>query len=381
MGERGTEKKETFTWGNAEISIEADGLPGKLYVELSSRCNFSCKGCFRESFDTEGEDMSPELFDPILETIDQKNGVKEIMLGGIGEPLLHPSFKKFVERAGSAGAKIDLQTNGSLLSREMIAFLVSQGVNKVVLSYETGALGHAADIAGLGLLSENATLPGFPAETVRFIREERKRQGVNRPTVAVQWVLSSQSAGELESFADAALESGVEEVLFSNYLPVSEGGSSELLYRFQSGEIENRILEPFLQRVRHRLHYVLPRFSLPTERSCRFMEQKSTVIRSDGEVVPCYRLMHKGCEVVRGKAMELHAYSFGSLYRQSLEEIWNSRDYIWFRFSVENGYYPSCLDCTLREGCEYLVDSDGHCWGGAPSCGNCLWSRQILLCP
>jgi MoaA/NifB/PqqE/SkfB family radical SAM enzyme len=97
--------------------------------------------------------------------------------------------------------------------------------------------------------------------------------------------------------------------------------------------------------------------------------------------MPCYRFLHDGQEIVQGKEMELHARSFGSLLEDSLEDIWNGRDYIWFRYTVENALYPSCVDCTLREGCEYLRDSDGNCWGSSPSCGNCLWSRKIIMCP
>ena len=193
--------------------------------------------------------------------------------------------------------------------------------------------------------------------------------------------MSTDSLAELEDFTDTAVRVGVDELIFSNLLPVSEAAEEKILYRVDSCGEHDELLHPLTEKIRHRLHYVLPKFSLKTERHCRFIEQNAAVVRSDGEVVPCYRLLHQATERVDGKEMELIPYSFGNLSSTGIEEIWNSRDYLWFRFTVQNGLYPSCLDCSLKEGCEYLRDSTAQCWGGSPSCGNCLWSRQIVLCP
>ncbi len=373
-------KKEVYSWGNAEISISSEGLPKKVYMELSSRCNFSCPGCFRNSFDDEGQDLPEALFEKIVQSV-KPEGIREVVLGGIGEPLLHPGFRQLVTDLTGRGAAVTLQTNGALLDDSLIDFLVDRGLERVVLSYEAGTLGHAAEAAEGKTENSAASLPGFPGEHIRKLRKARQKAKTNRPLMAVEWVLSTDSIPMLEDFAEAAIAFGVEEVLFSNLLPTSAEMNSSLLYPARSDESASSVLAPFIEKVRHRLHYSVPLFLPLTERHCRFIEHSSAVIRSDGSVVPCYRFLHDGKEIVLGKEMELHAAAFGSLLDSSLEDIWNGRDYIWFRYTVENALYPSCVDCTLRDGCEYLRDSDGNCWGGSPSCGNCLWSRSIIMCP
>jgi MoaA/NifB/PqqE/SkfB family radical SAM enzyme len=50
----------------------------------------------------------------------RKVGVKSIMFGGEGEPLLHPKFTEIVKYAKSIGFDISLTTNGVLLNRKKI---------------------------------------------------------------------------------------------------------------------------------------------------------------------------------------------------------------------------------------------------------------------
>ncbi|MBN1197583.1 MAG: SPASM domain-containing protein [Candidatus Aminicenantes bacterium] len=370
---------EQFQWNGATISIPARGLPPLLYVELSSRCNFSCPGCFRGSnSDREEQDLSQDVINTILSCIDPEKGVRRLFLGGIGEPFLHPGINSFVQEAAAAGAAIAIQSNGSLIDEKAIRFLVEIGVEKLIISYETGGLDHAAQKEHV---PRNTELAGFPLQIIREIKRQKKEAGTNRPIISMEWVLSADSVHHVEEFIAVSIREGVEELLFSNLLPTTSEFEKQVLYSLNTEKNGKEILSALLKPIRHRIHYTMPNFFLSTERYCPFIEKSSAVVRSDGALAPCYRLLHNSREIVAGKEMALHPFLFGSLKNTSLEELWNSRDYLWFRFSVENSLYPSCLDCSLREGCEYLVDSDSHCWGGTPSCGNCLWSRRIILCP
>ncbi|MFP4561729.1 MAG: SPASM domain-containing protein [Spirochaetia bacterium] len=390
--------RETFVWNKTRISYPADEYPESLYIELSSRCNFSCKGCFREGFQETFGDMDDEILKSILSFLDRdeaKGRVRRVIIGGVGEPLLHPRFTWFFQQLSGLVPAIEVQTNGSFLDKGMIDFLVETGLDKLILSYETGALGHAAGsnledaavpagdsetISGLG----SGDFPGnaFLWKVIERMKDARIRAGKRRPLIALEWVLTRESLEDLEAFGGAVVAAKAEEIIISNILPIDEEGEKEILYRTDGcREGKGELLETLFRSIRHRVHYTVPQFSLRTERYCSFVEKKSAVIRWDGEVAPCYRFLHDGTERVDGKDMELISHSFGNIDKQSLYDIWNSREYIWFRISVSQSLYPSCTDCTLKAGCEYLRDSSGNCWGIEPSCGNCLWSRQIILCP
>ena len=51
-----------------------------------------------------------------------------------------------------------------------------------------------------------------------------------------------------------------------------------------------------------------------------------------------------------------------------------------FRWTVRNSHYPSCIDCQQADGCVMAQTNEGDCWGNRPSCGDCLWARNIVVC-
>ncbi len=374
-----TRVEEEFVWNKTRILHPADVYPESLYIELTSRCNFSCKGCFREGFTEDFGDMKDSTFRAILSALDgkkAKRGVKRVFIGGIGEPMLHPRFSRFFRELSTRVPVIELQTNGSFLDDRRIDYLIDAGLEKLVLSYETGSLGHAAGSS----LDEVGVSGNFLWQAIDRVKKAKKKAGKRRPLIAVEWVLTRESLEDLETFAAAVVAAEVDEIIISNMLPVSAEGEKEILYR-TDGCRGGDPMEPLFRSIRHRIHYTIPQFSLKTERSCSFIESNSAVLRWDGEVAPCYRFLHNGMERIDGREMELIAHSFGNIAKSPLYEIWNSREYIWFRISVSQSLYPSCTDCSLKAGCEYLRDSSGNCWGLAPSCGNCLWARQIVVCP
>ncbi|WP_319560269.1 SPASM domain-containing protein [Marispirochaeta sp.] len=376
-----TRVEEEFVWNKTRISYPADAYPESLYIELTSRCNFNCKGCFRKGFTEDFGDMKDSTFQAILSALESKKPegrVNRVFIGGIGEPMLHPRFPWFLQELSSRVPVIEMQTNGSFLDDRMIDFLIDAGLEKLVLSYETGSLGHAA-----GSNLDTAGVSGtFPWQVIERVKEAKRKAGKRRPLIAVEWVLTRESLKDLETFGAAIVTAEADEIVISNMLPVNGEGEKEILYRIDGyRDGEGSLLEPLFRSIRHRIHYTIPQFSLRTERNCSFIEKQSTVIRWDGEVAPCFRFLHDGTERIDGKEMELISHSFGNIDQSSLYDIWNSREYIWFRISVSQSFYPSCTDCTLKAGCEYLRDSSGNCWGLAPSCGNCLWARQIVVCP
>jgi SynChlorMet cassette radical SAM/SPASM protein ScmF len=53
-------------------------------------------------------------------------GLRQVKLTG-GEPLLHPEFRRIVEAVRDAGLNVQIETNGTLVTRELAAFLCETG--------------------------------------------------------------------------------------------------------------------------------------------------------------------------------------------------------------------------------------------------------------
>jgi len=66
---------------------------------------------------------------------------EEVIIGGIGEPLMHQLWKNVVKELKNAYKRVTITTNGTLINREVAEFLVDQRVDEVYISVESSPLG------------------------------------------------------------------------------------------------------------------------------------------------------------------------------------------------------------------------------------------------
>jgi radical SAM protein with 4Fe4S-binding SPASM domain len=101
-------------------------VPESVGVEITNRCNLSCRHCFNRS----GEGAVQELaLADLLDLFDQVRdmGRKSIRISG-GEPTLHPDFAAVVTGANQRGLSVSINTHGQYPAhvREQIADLPIQ---------------------------------------------------------------------------------------------------------------------------------------------------------------------------------------------------------------------------------------------------------------
>ena len=108
-------------------SAEVPGL-SSIYMYASGACNLNCAHCWiNPEYQKEGETSSLHL-DPALvqKAIEQGKplGLSSVKLTG-GEPLLNPKIKEIIKLISDQGMSIIIETNGTLVDREMAQFLAS----------------------------------------------------------------------------------------------------------------------------------------------------------------------------------------------------------------------------------------------------------------
>lgn len=320
--------------------------------------------CFRNSFDETLAPMDDATVDRLIAEIDTLTGLKQLMIAGIGEPFTHPRLLDVATAAKRVGAEVWIQSNGTLLSEQMLRRVAIAGVDVLVVSHEDWPSGHPTHGAVFRV-----------AERLRALRGEISGHRV--PRLAMETILTTTNIHSVADLAQRALHAGVWQIVLTNMLPTEDRFNPETLaLRGDEG-----MLGEFLRVVEHRMQYRIPKFQLNTERHCDFIEKNATIVRFDGEVTPCYRFLHTGYEAGPESAQRVLHHSFGTIRESSLHEIWHSSSYEAFRFKVRNWMFPSCPDCHFREGCSFLDDTSSDCWMNDPSCANCLWGRQIYLCP
>lgn len=90
-------------------------LPSVLTIHLTNRCNHGCEWCF---FTRDNREVCIENLTSLLSYLDKSSEIKEIVISGGGEPLLHKNIEKlFFELGKYKHIHRRLYTNGHLIPR------------------------------------------------------------------------------------------------------------------------------------------------------------------------------------------------------------------------------------------------------------------------
>ena len=343
----------------------------RVYVEVTALCNLNCAICIRRVWRDRPGSMRWEVFEELIRQLRAFPELRRITFGGVGEPLVHPRIADMVALARTLGVGITLTTNGLLLDRAMAEALSEAGLDTVVVSIDTAhlqAYRQAGLVDGLDRVIDN--IRGLQA----LARAHRRLV----PRIGLEFVLTRDSLPELPHVPRLAQALGASFVLITHLLPHTPDQAQAILY--DRGEPLPALpgwpvpggdwLVWGLAR--------MPRSRWGAMRRCRFIEERSTVIRWDGGVSPCYALMHSYPYYVYGRRKEVTAYILGFIQQQPLIEIWGSEEYVRFRAKVRAFRFPSCVDCGMA--CYYAAHNE-DCWGNTPSCADCLWAQDIIRCP
>ncbi|GAB6189462.1 tungsten cofactor oxidoreductase radical SAM maturase [Marinitoga arctica] len=356
-----------FKMNMGELILKPNLDLKKIYLELSSRCNLDCPMCFKNTFtDPEGF-MTKQIFEKVIKDLKEFPNFEHVVFGGIGECTMNPHFLDMIKKIKQEGYMLTITSNGYMLNDLLIMQLIDLKVDELIISVETGDVGH----------------PSFKyvEKLLAKISKYKENRNTGKPALSIETVLTEKNYKDFGSIVKTLLPYGIRKVVISNLLPVYDHFLGLELYSEDNKERDINLRKLISNAVTAKVSAIIPNFKLKTERHCNFIENNATVIRWDGEVVPCYRFLHDGIEYVYGQKKEIKAHSFGNILEYKLSNIWMSKDYSWFRYKVKNALFPSCTDCDLKDGCQFVETTQQDCWGNEPSCADCLWWRNIILCP
>lgn len=342
----------------------------KVYIEVTTLCNFDCTTCIRNSWEDKLSKMGTEVFDLIIEQLKELPNLEWVHFGGFGEPMSHPHIFEMIKMVKDLGLKAEMISNGSLLTKEAAAKLVELGLDKLFISMDGPDEEVFNDIRkGADFVSVIGNIKGL-----NEVKRERK---VTYPELAFEFVAMKKNYHKLPQLVNMLSELNARYLLVTNVMPYCEELKDEVVY-----DLDDKV--PVFDKVSSLLISVrakLPHMKLRTQRNCKFIEDKALTITCDGNVAPCYALMHSYTCFIYGREKKIKSYYLGNVKENTLKDIWSAPEYASFRATVKDFQFPSCTDCKLVEGCNYTDNNEMDCWGNSPSCSECLWARGIIVCP
>lgn len=107
-----------------------------LYIETTNKCNYKCIMCAGNDNILKRKKgfMDLKLFKRVIDKA-KSIGIKYVIPHIWGEPLLHPDIVEMVRYAKKAGMRVEITTNGYLLSPKTSRGLLMAGLDHLIVSF------------------------------------------------------------------------------------------------------------------------------------------------------------------------------------------------------------------------------------------------------
>lgn len=181
---------------------------------ITRTCNLRCVHCYSDSqaMGYPGE-LTWEQMESVVSDLAAYQ-VPSLLLSG-GEPLVHPRFFDLVEKASSAGLKLTISTNGTLITPEKAALLKKANVAYVGISLD--GIGKIHDEFRRKDGAFDAAVRGF-----RACHEVGQKTGL-------RLTLTRHNVENIERILDFIEEEQIQRVCFYHLVPAGRGASLQVL--------------------------------------------------------------------------------------------------------------------------------------------------------
>ncbi len=361
---------------------QKDDILKKLYIEVTNKCNLSCRTCMRNDWQENPGEMDFSLFNKIIDEFSKISENPNIFMGGIGEPLTHNRIIDMIETAKKSGCFVELITNGILLNSEISSNLALVGLDRLWVSIDGAEPKSYSDIR----LGDYLPLIIHNLKQWHSILTKHEK---NNTELGISFVAMKRNISDLNKIIKLARDLGAKYFSISNVEPYTKELLNEILYenslygvikekeiripRIDKNHIEENILDfisnNFIQPLPHKI----------SQPSCPFYLRKSLSIRWDGKVAPCLPLLYSHNVFLPDYERTWKEYHFNDLNKNTLTTIWTGKECSDFLQRLDEFNFAPCLSCNS---CDLPIINGEDCFGNIhPACGGCLWAQGFIICP
>ena len=362
----------------------------KVYIEATNRCNLACRTCVRNEWDAPLGQMETATFSRVIDGLRAFSPPPAICFGGFGEPLAHPGIVEMVAQAKGLGGRVELITNGTLLTKDVSRGLIATGLDMLWVSLD-GATPESYMDVRLG-----AALPEVLANLKAFRDARGPDRHLATPHIGIAVVVMKRNVSDLPAVLRLGERLGATRFMVTNLLPYAKEMCQETLYphvfsNFVYLPSRHRLELPKMDvsRITRESLYEVLRGGLSTSLAggdlteandrCPFIEQGVTAIAWDGGLSPCLSLLHDHVSFLQKQERFSRRYVVGNVTEHDVRDLWNAPEYVAFRERVQSFEFSPCTSCG---GCNLSETNEEDCFGNTfPTCGGCLWAQGLIRCP
>ncbi len=299
----------------------------QFQIELTSKCNERCVHCYIPH-ECKLDSISDELYYKTLEEL-SKMGVLDLTLSG-GEPMMHPSFKKYLLAAKEYDFSVNVLSNLTLLTDDIIEAMKSLRLSSVSVSLYSMVPEHHDSITQMSGSWEKTI-----ASIEKLISNDIPLQ-VNCPTMKQ----NKDDFGDVLKWCnEKRIRANTDYIMMAKY----NHDSSNLQNRLSLEEVANVIKAVAFNNKEYQKIVLEPDFikkceQLEIDKNARVcgVGITSCCMVSNGNVYPCAGWQDYVC---------------GNLNETTLKEIWeDSPKMKWLR-ARRRGDFKECFSCKDRAFC------------------------------
>jgi MoaA/NifB/PqqE/SkfB family radical SAM enzyme len=363
----------------------------KIYIEVTNSCNLGCSTCMRNVWDEPIGFMSEDTFSRFLQSLEACSPLPTVFFGGFGEPLSHPSIFKMISAVKKTGAEVELITNGTLLTSEILKGFIDLRLDRLWVSIDGATSESYADVR---LGNELPTILSNLAK----LQELRSLAYITRPKLGIAFVAMKRNIADLPAVLRKGRMLGADRFSITNVLAHTPELRHEILYErtLNDSELQSSPAFPLLSLPWMDIDRVTENSLLSILKNgyrliigsqdlmrgviyCPFVEKGSTSIRWDGSVSPCLPLLHTHVSYLDDRLRETKHFAVGNILQRDLKEIWLNQPYLVLRERLQRFDFSPCSFCNS---CELADNNEEDCFGNVlPTCGGCLWAQGLIQCP
>ena len=277
------------------------GFPFSLSIEPTTACNLACPECPSglKQFSRPTGKLDLNVHKQMLEQV--KSSVFYINYYFQGEPFLHPQFLDLIREAKKARMYTATSTNAHFIDKAKALEIIDSGLDRLIISVDGITQATYEQYRVNGNLSK-------VLEASAFLVEAKKERKSTTPFLIFQFLAVKPNEAEIPAVFTLAKEIGIDEVRIK----------TAQLYDFKNGNS----LMPEQEEYARYAKQSDGTYKLKGRQGNHCWRMWSgSVLTWDGKVVPC--CFDKDASHV-----------LGSMKEQSFDQIWKSKAYKQFRFSI-----------------------------------------------